>query len=205
MKIAFHFNADEAALGLCYGEVIRTTFFRAVLSDRDKAIRTLILQDDLLLAGNTMDRIPLTERCDVSYFNEQFQADIQSLIDITNGWGTQLKAIKERLQSGSVYAICLETVSLQSARKIDKQLRTFPWYLGAIKVDNTRYVHRAMYINAMTPYYRLMGRKLHILWDILEYGSSPNFDDVEQFKRIGFDAVIFEPFNNEQYMFGLTH
>lgn len=203
MKIAFHFNADEKALGWNYGEPIRDAFFRAVLSYQGESLHTLISQDDLLLSAKTMDRISIAKGCDYFYFNEErFQSAIRSLLDTTNIWSAHVETIKGKVKNGNAYVVCLENISLRSACQINNQLCEYPWYLGALQVDDGRPIHRAMYVNAMTPYYRLEGRDLRILWDVLVHGESPNFDYADQLRRIGFESVTFEPFNFEHFSLG---
>lgn len=205
MKIAFHFDADHKDLGCYYGLPVRRALFGAILKSRTIDLHTKVFQGDILLAMQTMDR-EKTESVEVHHFNkERFLSAIQTLLDPgSHIWMTFTQESVEKLLKGNVFVLLFESISFRDGREIDEALKTYPWYLGALQIDDTCPVHWVAYANAMVASYRIVGRKIHLFWDGL-CDDSKDEGHIEELSGIGFSCVEFESLNGKFSVFDKYH
>lgn len=146
MKIAFHFDADHEELADYYGLPIRRVLFGCVLNSRTIDLHTKIFQGDVLLAMQTMDR-EKTETGEIRHFNrERFLSAIQTLLEPgSHIWMTFSEAAVKTLLNGNVFVLLFESISFRDAMEIDQELRAYPWYLGALQIDDTCPIHWVTY------------------------------------------------------------
>lgn len=204
MKIAFHFDADDKRLGNYYGAPVRRALFGAILNSRTIDLHTKIFQGDILLGMLTMDR-ESTEEGEVHRFNEaRFISSVQTLLDPgSHVWMTFSDRTVERLLNGNVFVLLFESMSFRDAREIDASLQNYPWYLGALQIDDACRVHWVAYANSMIASYRIIGRDLHLFWD--GYSDDKDEGHAKELQKLGFASVNFEALNGKFTVFDKHH
>jgi len=205
MKIAFHFDADHEALGSYYGLPIRRALFSCILKSRTFDLHTKIFQGDVLLAMQTMDR-EKTETGEIHHFNkERFLSSIQTLLEPgSHIWMTFSETTIKKLLKGNVFVLLFESISFRDATEIDQALRAYPWYLGALQIDDTCHVHWVAYANAMVASYRIIGHDIHLFWDGI-CDDSKDEGHAKELAELGFASVNFEALNGKFTVFDKYH
>lgn len=205
MKIAFHFDADNEELGGYYGLPIRRALFGAILKSRTIDLHTKVFQGDVLLAMQTMDR-EKTETGETHHFNkDRFLSAIQTLLAPgSHIWMTFSEKTVKKLLEGNVFVLLFESISFRDAREIDQALHVYPWYLGALQIDDTCPVHWVAYANAMVASYRVIGRNIHLFWDGI-CDDSKDEGHAEELTEVGFASVSYEALNGKFSVFDKYH
>lgn len=201
MKIAFHFNAGHESLGSDYGYPIRKTLLSTVLGSRTMDLHTKVFEGDLLLAMLTMDR-ERTEAGESRRFNkDRLSSAIHALLNPgSHVWMSFDMRIVDALLGERVFVILLESISFRNAQELDRSLREFPYYLGALQVDGTCGMHWAAYSESLIVTYRIVGKALFSFWDgVLEESKDEGW--IEEFRRLGFTRVEFEALNGKFTVF----
>jgi len=172
MHIAIHFNADHPEFGGYYGEPCYEKVFRA------------------LLTGDVMNLDTEVFIGDVNFYQLQ-EHHLRAWTEARRGkWGQLYEGVGF-LTTHNIFAIVLGNVEQSLADHIDQTLRSEDAYIGAVEVNATVGVHKALYELYLIPMFRLVNRECHLFWD----GVTEDSKDeglMEFLTQLPFSRVTFE-------------
>lgn len=206
MKISFHFDADDNALGSYYGKPIRKALMGAILESRVIDLHSKIFQGDLLLRTMSSDIEQTGPHTTTHIFNpDKYYANFEKLLcPGSHIWISITQDTIERLTDNNVWVISFESISFNDAVKIDELLKKHSFYLGAIEVDETSSVHWSAYAGSLIPCYRIIGKSLNLFWDGISDDSKDECH-LQELGKLGFKEVKFEPLNGRFTFFDKYH
>lgn len=206
MKISYHFDADDESLGAYYGGPIREALMSAILESRVIDLHSKIFQGDLLLSSKSVDIEQVDEHRQIHRFNkDKYIENINNLLNPgSHIWCTITEETIDRFVQNNVWVMCFESISFNDALKIDEVLKSTQFYLGALQVDETSKVHWLAYPGSLVPYYRIVGKSLHVFWDGITEDSKDE-GHLEELKELGFKDVSFESLNGRFTIFDNYH
>ncbi len=171
MKIAYHFTVPPEKGE--YGSDIYKKIFFEILSLRHHPIKSKILTGDLLLWGK---------------INENNKARILTeLLQLGNNTWKKFKTENiQKLITETVFIICFESITKDTAEKLDNQLLKYSSYIGSFEIDDSNEIQWIFYGEYIHPQLRLENKTLSIL---SENAESVDHGFKEIFIGLGFDEI----------------
>lgn len=166
MHVALHFDADYKSLGIFYGDSIHKAFFRTMLSYRGTEVSTEIYTGDLnfysLSLATGVSAASRYKASNEQKYHNNFEVWLESII---SGYASfQLDDISSCYKK-NIYVISLRTVDLLLAEYLASQLKSLPYYLGALEVDETCQIHRKIYLMSLLPLCRIINNSAKVFWN----------------------------------------
>ena len=163
MKTGFHFDADHESLGSFYGDAIEKEVFKALVSLSGFGTSTKVYVGDLRLNSLAME-IKEIEAGREETFDEQkyFEGFVGWLEPMTVRWAQFPFERILRCIHRNIYVIFLDSISPRIADSLARSLEPLPYYLGALEVDESFPVHRALYPDSLLPLCRITKTTVNI-------------------------------------------
>jgi hypothetical protein len=183
------------SLGSFYGNAIEKEVFKALVSLSGLGLSTKMYVGDLHLNSLAM-RTKEIEAGREETFDEQkyFEGFIGWLAPMTVRWA---RFPFERILwciHRNVYVICLGSISPRIADSLDRSLKTLPYYLGALEVDESFPKHRALYLDSLLPLCRITETTVNIFREGFE-GEDLDQVLMERLRQAGFTDIRYEVYN----------
>jgi hypothetical protein len=177
MKAAFHFNADfhrNEESGYYSFPIYRSVF---------NSITTSLSSLNCTISAGDLSLRPLT--------NKRYEAALDLIIHPPIAiWHSFHQSSKCHLLAHNIFVMLFDDMDKRQPVMLDRQLRQFPWYLGALEVANVP-LHRIVYEDSLIKQFRLVGRNIHLFWDGI-CAHSQNSWLFEMLEKMGFDEVKYE-------------
>jgi hypothetical protein len=110
----------------------------------------------------------------------------------------------EAAANGSVYIVLFSTIDIVHARALEKELRKWRPYLGAMEVDDSYSIHNLLYAHSLVPFGRCHTDTFSVFWDgICEDGKDPAALDL--MREFGYRRVEFESLRGRYTIFDKHH
>ena len=170
MKIAFHFDAESPEFKGPHGRAIDREFLRIFTWYHRKDWDSKIFSGDFLLLQHldNLRKPELTEgeviaNCD-RFCQEWF-------LPKNGAWRSLPVSKFEVLTKKNVYILCAESIDEDIANFLHQKLEKYPWYIGAMEVDDTSPIHWAVYTNSLEAKFRVFRGSLFLLYDGTDEGE----------------------------------
>jgi hypothetical protein len=182
MKIALHFSLKRENLDYIDRYEIGDVVLRTMISHGN--FETAIRTGDLLLRLNAMecqgDLLPRTWTYSESKYLATSAAWVLSLEGL---WSCFLPLNAIKCLAHNVFVMCLENISLESAKRLSFEFGFLPCFLGALEVDDTIPLHALLYSDCLIPWLRVREKSIYVFKDYFD--DEESLDSLESFISLG--------------------
>lgn len=208
MKVAFHFLRPHASTTGSYLLDAEHHLFLALLANRRLEVSSKWFAGDLLLHWLASDVQKIGRTTTFTPNQAKFQEVVEAWLQPPNAvWSRIIPDIRESVFGSDVFAVCAESIDVETAEYIHQVCQSCRGYLGGLEVDDSCLVHWRLY-SLLSPHYRLVGRDLFIFWDGLSEDSKDDglfhFWANAGFRRVEFESLqgrysIFDPYHSWEH------
>lgn len=212
--VAFHFNADHASLGTSYGYRVSREVFRILTNIGFPSFISYVLVGDLQL--HRAAAVIRHDKVWNPYGKEAAYCNIESvaypygkrvgvlgtlLSESSSGWSTLHKLEPISFLNMNIYVLCFRTMPSAAALALSDELESLPYFLGAVEVNETSFIHKYLYLRGLVAAYRFRDKRVYEISDfesaLMAKGVDIDRFDVTAFLRSapGLDSHVKAPFD----------
>jgi hypothetical protein len=195
MKVAFHFDVDHADIAnhCSYFIEIAKIIFKVILNNHSINLITKVLCGDFDLRHLALHEVEQAGPDNPRVFRIQYDQIIDEWLFFENStFSSFTEECLLKIYTNNVHVFCFENIEFSDAFLIDRALWKFPFYAGALKVNNNNSVHHQVYDKYLLSMFQINKDEIRV--------CDPFFTDeideylVESLREVGFakvDAEIF--------------
>jgi hypothetical protein len=182
MKVAFHFSPNHEMLNGLGGDEIEELVLRTMINQGD--FSTAIRVGNLLFRRHAMEwRGTALQRTGTYSESRHLAMSVAWFQALAGLWTCFLPINATKCLTRNAYVICMESVSLELARRLSVEFRFLPYFLGALEVDDRIPLHSQLYSDDLIPWLRLAGKSVYVFKDYFDEEGS--VDGLESFIELG--------------------
>lgn len=177
--VAFHFDADHPGLGSAYGYKANREVFRVAIGAGFPSLNSFVFVGDLLL--HELAAVARRSKVWNPYGKKAAYCDGEErtypkgkrlgvagtwLSESSSGWTTLHRLNPAVFLNMNIYVVCFRAMPRAAALELSEALEMLPYFLGAIEINETAFVHRYLYLKSLVMRYHVRHKRVYEVSDI---------------------------------------